>query len=147
MLNTPRTASAALPAATLAFSYLLRAMEIQKFDTMADSDPNSYVTALIDGAEKVLKAQGHPDQAEQVEELFFKNIPGDRLTLGQTEFERSLALLRANDAKNALAHPKDPRLEVEDAIVATLHGNGIELPDSFYTVAKTFRPKLPPQKK
>jgi len=28
----------------------------------------------------------------------------------------------------------------------TLHKNGIELPDSFYTVASNFHPKLPPKK-
>jgi hypothetical protein len=29
----------------------------------------------------------------------------------------------------------------------TLHKNGIEVPDSFYTVLSNFKPKFPPQKK
>jgi hypothetical protein len=36
-------------------------------------------------------------------------------------------------------------LEVEDAMAVTLKKNGIELPDSFFTVASNFQPKLPPK--
>ena len=43
--------------------------------------------------------------------------------------------------KNAIEHPNDPRSEVEDAMAITLEANGIQLPDSFYTVAKDFKPK------
>src|SRR2546427_13115660 len=70
---------------------------------------------------------------------------GDKDILGVIEFERNFGILLEEDAKNALAHPNDPRLEIEDAMVATLHMNGIELPDSFFQLPslKNFHPKLP----
>jgi len=43
--------------------------------------------------------------------------------------------------------PDDPRLEVEDVFILTLHKNNIELPDRYYDVNKSFRPKLPPTKR
>jgi hypothetical protein len=66
--------------------------------------------------------------------------------IGMVEFERNLALLRLDDAKDHEKKPNDPRLEVEDVVILTLHKNNIELPDSFYDVNKNFRPKLPPKK-
>ncbi len=53
----------------------------------------------------------------------------------------NLAILRENDAKNAITHPTDPRLEVEDVIFLNLKKNHIDLPDNFYTVNSNFRPK------
>jgi hypothetical protein len=64
-----------------------------------------------------------------------------------TEFIRNLALARADDAKNAVEHPNDPRLEVEHAMFVTLKKNGIVLPPSFMTINSNFQPRLPPQTK
>jgi len=61
------------------------------------------------------------------------------------EFERNLALLRLDDARNHEKKPDDPRLDVEGVVILILHKNSIELPDSFYDVNKNFRPKLPPK--
>jgi hypothetical protein len=44
-------------------------------------------------------------------------------------------------------NPKDPRIEVEDAMAATLDKNHIQLPDSFFTVNKNFKPRHAQQKK
>jgi hypothetical protein len=52
--------------------------------------------------------------------------------------------VRLDDAKNAVAHPNDPRSQVEDAMAITLENNHIPLSDSFFTVASNFKPKLPP---
>jgi hypothetical protein len=65
--------------------------------------------------------------------------------MGIVELESNLAILRLDDVKHAAAHPNDPRLEVEDAMYATLDKNGIKLPDSFYSVGKNFKPKHPPK--
>jgi hypothetical protein len=132
--------SAALLAASAA-----QAMEIRQFDKMAVPDQSEYVGLLAQGAEKVLTGEGRSDLAAQVEHLFTTTEPGDRHTIGMVEVERNLAILRENDAKNAITHPADPRLEVEDVMFLTLQKNHIDLPDSFYTVASNFQPKLPPK--
>jgi hypothetical protein len=60
------------------------------------------------------------------------------------EFETNLALARVADAKRAEKDPKAQRVEVEDAMAVTLQKNHIDLPDSFFTVARNFKPKFPP---
>jgi hypothetical protein len=120
-----------------------QAMDIREFDRMADQDQAAYIGDLIVGAEKVLTDQGKPDLAAKVKRLFTTRYQGDADTIGMVEFERNLALLRVNDARHAEKNPNDPRLEVEDAMFGTLERNGIELPDSFYSVAKNFKPRHP----
>jgi hypothetical protein len=68
-----------------------------------------------------------------------------KIPLGMIEFSRNLDRVRLDDAKNAAAHPNELRLEVEDAMFLTLQKNGINLPDSFFTVNKNFEPQYPPQ--
>jgi hypothetical protein len=132
--------------AAMLFTSAAQAMEIRQFDKMAVQDQGDYVGLLVGGAEQVLKDEGRADLAAQVEHLFTTTDPGDAHTIGMVEFELNLALLREADAKNAVQHPNDPRVEVEDAMSVTLHKNHIELPDSFFTVASNFKPKLPPAK-
>lgn len=122
------------------------AMEIRQFDKMADQDQAGYITALVEGSQKILIEQGKPELAAQVHRLFMEIHSGDTMSVGLVEFENNLAILRVNDAKEVIKNPNAVRLEAEDAMIATLHANHIELPDSFYTVNKNFRPKLPPQK-
>jgi hypothetical protein len=62
------------------------------------------------------------------------------------EFEMNLTRARLEDLKNIEKDPTSLRIEVEDALAVTLERNGIELPDSFYSVMKDFRPKFPPKK-
>ena len=119
-----------------------RAMEIRQFDKMADRDQVDYIDGLITGAEKVLADAGKPAQAAQVEKLFTTRLGNDRDTIGMVEFERNLAIVRADNAD----HPEDQPSEVEDVIIMTLENNHIQLPDSFYDVNKNFRPKLPPKR-
>jgi hypothetical protein len=133
--------------AAMLFTAGAQAMEIRQFYKMAVPDQSDYVGLLVQGAEQVLKDEGRADLAAQVDHLFTTTLPGDTLTIGSVEFERNLALARADDAKNAVDHPNDPRLEVEDAMFVTLQKNHIDLPDSFYTVASNFKPKLPLQAK
>jgi hypothetical protein len=137
---------AAFMSAAMLLPNMVQAMEIIQFDKMANDDQAEYVSELIQGAEKVLTDEGRPDLAAQVSHLFTTNAPGDKISIGMTEFELNLARARLDDAENAAKHPDDPRLEVEDAMFVTLQKNHIDLPDSFYTVASGFKPKLPLQK-
>jgi hypothetical protein len=144
-MNRITIAVATLFAAML-LSGSARAMTIVQFDKMADRDQADYIGDLIVGAEIVLTNAGKPALAAQVKRLFTTKDPGDNATMGMIEFERNLALLRLDDAKDHEKKPNDPRLEVEDVIILTLHKNNIELPDSYYDVNKNFHPKLPPKK-
>ena len=125
------------------FSGAAQAMQFQPFDKMAAQDQSRYIGDLIVGAEKVLTDEGRPDLADQVKQLFTTKKPGDADVIGMVEFERNLAILRENDAKNAISHPEDPRLEVEDVMFSTLRKNHIELPDGFFTVTSGFKPQFP----
>jgi hypothetical protein len=124
----------------------VRAMEIRKFDKMDDRDQAEFIGDLIIGAENVLTGAGRAADSAKVKHLFTTKDPGDADVVGMVEFERNLALLRVDDARNAVKNPKDPRIEVEDAMAVTLEKNGIKLPDSFFTVNKGFKPKYPPAK-
>ena len=134
--------SAAILSATLLLSSTAHAMLIRQFDKMANRDQVDYIDGLVTGAEKVLTAAGKPALAAQVERLFTTKLGNDADTIGMVEFERNLAITRADNAD----HPQDQPSEVEDVIVITLENNHIPLPDSFYDVNKNFRPKLPPKK-
>jgi hypothetical protein len=128
------------------FSGVALAMEIRQFDKMAGQDQDEFIAELVKGAERVLTDDGRPDDAAKVSKLFTTNAPDGNISIGMSQFMVTLALVRLNDAKNAVEHPNDPRLEVEDAMFLTLQKNHISLPDSFFTVNKNFKPKLPPKK-
>ena len=136
---------AAFMSAAMLLPSMVQAMEIRQFDKMANQDQGDYIQVLVDGAQKVLIAEGRSDLANKMDQLFTEVHHGDTMSLGMIEFERNLAIVRLDDAKNAAAHPNDPRSEVEDAMAITIENNGIELPDSFFTVASNFHPKLPPK--
>jgi hypothetical protein len=123
-----------------------QAMEIRQFDKMADRNHSDVIQVLVDGAQKVLRDEGRGDLAKKMDQLFTEIPAGDKISLGMEEFENNLALMRVNDAKHAVEHPSDPRLEVEDVMAATLQNNHIDLPDRFFTVAGGFIPKYPPTK-
>jgi|SRR5882672_1555046 len=125
------------------FAHSAQAMEIWQYDKMADADQSEYVADLVVGAQKVLRDDGKPNVAEQVRKLFTTIVPGNKIPLGVAEFEVNLALARVYDAENIAKDPKAQRVEVEDAMGATLQKNGIEVPDSFFTVATSFKPKFP----
>jgi hypothetical protein len=146
-MNRVKSLAATFLSAAVLFPASLQAMEIRQFDKMADRDQAEYLGLLVQGAEKGLIDQGRTDLAAKVDQLFTKTPPGDRMPLGMTEFERNLAIVRLDDANNAEKHPNDPRSEVEDVMAITLENNHVPLPDSFFTVAKHFKPRYPPQDK
>ena len=101
MNGTRKDLAATFVSAAMLFSGIAQAMEIRQFDKMAGQDQNDYIVALINGAEKVLADEGRPDLAAQVEQLFTTKNNGDANTIGMAEFERNLAIVRLDDAKNA----------------------------------------------
>jgi hypothetical protein len=131
--------------AAMLFTAGAQAMEIRQFDKMAVQDQGDYIQALVDGAQKVLNDEGRSDLAAKVDQLFTEIPSGDKISLGMTESERNLARARLADAEEATKDPKAQRIEVEDAMAVTLQANHIDLPDSFFTVASNFKPKLPLQ--
>jgi hypothetical protein len=147
MLGRQSWPAALLLSATIVTPSPTSAMEIVKFDTMADKDQSAYVGLLVEGAEKVLAAEGRTADLEKVHKLFSTTLPGDPMTIGLTQFEISLARARLIDAKNHAQNHDAPRLEVEHAMILALKANDdILLPKSFMTVGKDFKPKFPPQK-
>ena len=120
-----------------------QAMEIVQLDKMASEDKGEYVGLLVGGAEHVLKDEGRADLAAKVEALFTTTLPGDQITVGMAEFTRNVARARVADAKRIAKDPNAQRLDVEDAMAVTLKKNGIELPHSFFTVGRNFKPKYP----
>src|SRR5579863_4765071 len=96
---------AAFMSAAMLLPNMVQAMEIRQFDKMADQDQSEYIGLLVQGAEKVLTDEGRADLAAQVDKLFLTIPAGDKMSLGMTEFEINLALLRVNDAKNAEKKP------------------------------------------
>ena len=137
--------AAAILSASLLGTSAAHAMEIQQFDKMENLDQGDYVGLLIGGAEQVLNDEGRADLAEKVVQLFTTTEPGDQDTLGIVEFVRNLARARLADARNVVKNPNTRRIEVEDAMAVTLKKNGIDLPQSFFTVGNDFTSKLPPQ--
>ncbi|HEX3912703.1 MAG TPA: hypothetical protein VHW71_04285 [Steroidobacteraceae bacterium] len=123
-----------------------QAMEIRQFDKMAGLDQDEYTAELIQGAEKVLTDEGKPDLSARVSKLFTTRLGNDQISVGMTEFSINLARARLVDVQNVAKDSNAQRIEVEDAMGVTLNKNGIEVPDSFFTVLVSFRPKLPLKK-
>ena len=123
------------------------AMQIQQFDKMADPDQSEYIAELVHGAEKVLADEGRPDLAAQVSHLFTTNPSDSNISIGMNDFMLILAKARLADAQRAAKDPNAHRLEVEDAMAVALKKNGIELPQTFFTVNSGFKPKHSPPAK
>jgi hypothetical protein len=142
-----RSLVATFLSAAMLFTGAAQAMQIQQFDKMAGQDQGDYIGDLIVGAENVLTDEGRPDLAAQVKHLFTTKNPGDADTIGMVEFETNLALARVADVKRVAKDPNAQRIEVDDAMAVTLQKNHIELPDSFFTVNKDFKPTHAQDKK
>ena len=87
----------------------------------------------------ILTKSGHADQARKVARLF----PDPDRATATPVFKAALAQEREVDDKRNIEQPDASRLEVEDALLELLKKNGIALPDSFYTVNRDFRARLP----
>jgi len=139
---TFRPASAAL-LVILIFPAFTPAMELWKFDQMADSDQRDYLAKLVDDAHATLIREGKPDLAKKVETLFTAKARGGKTTVGLAELDRSLVRARHDDDDRMDLDSTAPRLEVEDAFAVTLRNHGIELPPSYFSANRAFTPKHP----
>jgi hypothetical protein len=139
-------AAALLVSTSLLTGTAAYAMEIQKFDKMAAQDQSEYIVVLIEGAQQVLIKEGKKELAAKIHALFTTTLPGDDAPIGTVEFESNLARARLADVRRLQKDPRATRLEVEDAMIATIEKNGIPLPDTFFAVASAFRPKYPPKR-
>jgi hypothetical protein len=101
------------------FTGVAQAMQIPQFDKIADSDQNEYVADLVQGAEKLLVADGKADQAQKVSQLFTTNLGTDKVSVGMVEFLSNLDRFRVFDADRVAKDPDVARLEVEHAMIAT----------------------------
>ena len=143
--TVPRPFFTSLIVAALFLTRSAEAMEIHNFDQMASADQGEYVAELVQGAQKVLIADGKADLADKVHQLFTKKIGNDQISAGMAEFMINLARARVADANNLVKNPNTRRIEVEDAMAVTLKKNDIILPQSFFTVNNGFKPQNPPQ--
>jgi hypothetical protein len=110
---------------------------------MVVQDQRDYISVLVVGAQKVLIDQGKNDDAAKVQRLFTEIPSGDKVALGLTELDRNLDLARVVDSQRVVKNRKAWHLDVEDVMFVTLKANGIDLPSSFFTVAKDFKPQHP----
>jgi len=137
-----RVSAVVIVFSTLLFGSAAQAMTIVQYDKMADDERNEYVADLVLGAQKVLDDAGQHDVAIKVGKLFTEIKPGDKISAGMAEFAVLLANARLADERRIEKDSHARPLEVEDAMALTLQKNGIELPDSFFTVATRFQPPM-----
>jgi hypothetical protein len=130
----------------LLFGSATQAMTIVQFDKMSDDDQDEYVADLVVGAIRVLDSAEQHDPSIKVHKLFTDIKPGDKISDGMSDFAILLAKARVADDLRVQKEPHARRLEVEDAMALTLRKNGVEVPDSFFTVNASFRPKHPPKR-
>jgi len=118
-------------------------MAILDFVRMNDDDDATYVTSLVEGSAKMLRAQGHANQAEKVVALF-KNSSKNG---GVNQLALNLKMLAGQNNRNAInPNNRAPVYGVEDAMALTLKDNGIIVPASYLlTINKDFQPSGPPR--
>ncbi len=117
------------------------AMDILFFARMALDDQADYVSSLVEGSAKMLRATGHPDQAQKAIALF--KDPTEHG--GVQQLAMNIKELQEKNTLNAtLAKSRAPVYDVEWALQMTLRNNGIEVPLKFLeTLNKNFFPQLP----
>ena len=120
-----------------------RAMSFDDFHRMNDDDDATYVTNLVEGAAKMLRANGQPDQALKVVALFKDSSKQGGVNQLAMHIKDMYALnnLHAINPNNR-AHI----YEVEDAMARTLKDNGIIVPVSYLlTINENFQTSGPPR--
>jgi len=120
-----------------------RAMSLHDFGKMNDDDDAGYVALLVEKSAEYLKAQGHPDQAQQLI-AFFKTPGRDGGTFrlaDQLKQAYQFNTLHATNPNNRV-----PERQVEDALSITLSAQGFTVPAKYLlTAGKSFRADGPPR--
>jgi hypothetical protein len=117
------------------------AMDILFFSRMNLDDQATYVTALIEGSAKMLRAQGHPDQAQRVVDLFKDKGPDG----GVHQLAFNLKHLQEQNVQNGdNPNSRAPVYDVEAAMHLTLQHAGISVPLPYLeTINRHFTPFYP----
>jgi len=116
-------------------------MAIYAFAKMKLDDQASYVANMVEGAAKILKEQGHPDQAQKALDLFNDASK----TGGLAQFVATLKEDASQNTKNAI-NPNNRKavLQVEDAMEHTLKENGVLIPaKTLMAINEHFTPAAP----
>jgi hypothetical protein len=137
----PRTFLALLATVLLLAATPGRAMDILLFSRLNIDDQAEYVSELVVGAAKMLRAQGHPDQAQRAIALFKDPSPnGGVHQMAENLKELQEKNLRIQDNPNSHQPPYD----VESAMVITLKHAGIDVPQNYLeTINRHFTPFYP----
>jgi hypothetical protein len=120
-----------------------QALEIYEYDRLAAGDQDRFLDGLVKGAIDILVKQGHKDQAAKIGHMFAAKAPGGKESAGLVAFRAAIVHERDVDAKRYIEQPDATRLEVEDAMIEMFKSDGIQLPDSIFTVNRDFRARLP----
>jgi hypothetical protein len=120
-----------------------RAMSFYNFTKMNDDDDASFVAMLVEGTAKLLRANGHADEASQLI-AFFKDSSKEG---GLNQLVMNAKMMNALNQRNAInPNNRVPVYEVEDAMERTLHDKGIVVPaSSLRTITRDFKPSGPPR--
>jgi hypothetical protein len=142
-MNCKTYLAAAVFSLSLLCSGTARAMSIHDFGRLNDDDEATYVTFMVEGAAKMFKAHGQPDQAEKTINLFKDSGKNG----GVSQFAFNLRTINALNNRNAInPNNRVPVYGVENAMEQTLKDAGIIVPVSYLlTIGKDFIPAGPPR--
>jgi succinyl-CoA synthetase alpha subunit len=120
-----------------------RALSFLDFVRMNDDDDATYVTAMVEGAAKMLRAKGEPDQAQKLV-AFFKDSSQQG---GVNQLAMNMKALNALNNRNAINPNNRAHVyEVEDAMELTLIDHGFIVPArDLLAINQNFRPAGPPR--
>jgi hypothetical protein len=120
-----------------------RAMSFHDFIRMNDDDDATYVTAMVEGAAKMLRANGQPDQALKVI-AFFKDSSKQG---GVNQLAMNMKMMDGLNNRNAINPNNRAHVyEVEDAMERTLKDIGIIVPTSYLlAINQNFQPAGSPR--
>jgi hypothetical protein len=119
------------------------AMSLIDFGRMNNDDDASYVTLLVEGAAKILKARSRPDLANKAIALFHDPGPNG----GVHQFALNLRQLNTVNNRNATnPNNRAPVYGVEDAMAQTLKDAGLNITAAdLLAIGQDFRPVGPPR--
>jgi succinyl-CoA synthetase alpha subunit len=120
-----------------------RALSFHDFIRMNDDDDATYITAMVEGAAKMLRANGQPDQARKVV-AFFKDSSKQG---GVNQLAMNMNPMNGLNNRNAINPNNRAHVyEVEDAMALTLKENGIIVPAGYLlAINQNFQPVGPPR--
>jgi len=126
---------------TLACSVPVPAMQILYFAKMKKPDQATYIDNMVEGAAKILKDEGHPDEAQKIIDLFGNATPDG----GVNQFVLNLKAADLENRHNAInPNNRHPVLQVEDAMEHMLKDHGILIPaKTLMTINQNFMPAAP----